>query len=306
MFSLKEWNFEEYKDEIKKIPDPVERMDEINATYGMTFIERENSDKYIGSKRFSDSQNKLINNRFDKFQAWALNEIESMKIRFSKEIENKKKKAWEGHIRLPFPVVWDRDSYNIIEPDVRKKGKKKEWINWLLKNLNEGNGKKWTYEQWVLNAMENEDYYLGFAEHEYEINYPSILVGALDDQFIVFLFNVQKVLSLKDEKKRKRAIDRELIEIERSELDKIILKTVKLRKSTRKSLHWNHVLRDLKNHTGEGQRIVLSEILAPDESMKEGISLYIDGYSTPIQTLLVSSFKKKLSQLRKITVTPVT
>ena len=306
MFSLKEWNFEEYKDEIKEIPDPVERMDEINATYGMTFIERENSDKYIGSKRFSDSQNKLINNRFDKFQAWALNEIESMKIRFSKEIENKKKKAWEGHIRLPFPVVWDRDSYNIIEPDVRKKGKKKEWINWLLKNLNEGNGKKWTYEQWVLNAMENEDYYLGFAEHEYEINYPSILVGALDDQFIVFLFNVQKVLSLKDEKKRKRAIDRELIEIERSELDKIILKTVKLRKSTRKSLHWNHVLRDLKNHTGEGQRIVLSEILAPDESMKEGISLYIDGYSTPIQTLLVSSFKKKLSQLRKITVTPVT
>ncbi|MEC8185512.1 MAG: hypothetical protein VX208_10530 [SAR324 cluster bacterium] len=306
MFSLKEWNFEEYKDEIKEIPDPVERMDEINATYGMTFIERENSDKYIGSKRFSDSQNKLINNRFDKFQAWALNEIESMKIRFSKEIENKKKKAWEGHIRLPFPVVWDRDSYNIIEPDVRKKGKKKEWINWLLKNLNEGNGKKWTYEQWVLNAMENEDYYLGFAEHEYEINYPSILVGALDDQFIVFLFNVQKVLSLKDEKKRKRAIDRELIEIERSELDKIILKTVKLRKSTRKSLHWNHVLRDLKNHTGEGQRIVLSEILAPDESMKEGISLYIDGYSSAIQTLLVSTFKKKLSQLRKITVTSVT
>ncbi len=306
MFSLKEWNFEEYKDEIKEIPDPVERMDEINATYGMTFIERENSDKYIGSKRFSDSQNKLINNRFDKFQAWALNEIESMKIRFSREIENKKKKAWEGHIRLPFPVVWDRESYNIIEPDVRKKGKKKEWINWLLKNLNEGNGKKWTYEQWVLNAMENEDYYLGFAEHEYEINYPSILVGALDDQFIVFLFNVQKVLSLKDEKKRKRAIDRELIEIERSELDKIILKTVKLRKSTRKSLHWNHVLRDLKNHTGEGQRIVLSEILAPDESMKEGISLYIDGYSSAIQTLLVSTFKKKLSQLRKITVTSVT
>ncbi len=189
---------------------------------------------------------------------------------------------------------------------MRKKGKKKEWINWLLKNLNEGNGKKWTYEQWVLNAMENEDYYLGFAEHEYEINYPSILVGALDDQFIVFLFNVQKVLSLKDEKKRKRAIDRELIEIESSELDKIILKTVKLRKSTRKSLHWNHVLRDLKNHTGEGQRIVLSEILAPDESMKEGISLYIDGYSSAIQTLLVSTFKKKLSQLRKITVTSVT
>ena len=128
----------------------------------------------------------------------------------------------------------------------------------------------------------------------------------MEDQFIVFLFNVQKVLSLKDEKKRKRAIDREPIEIVRSELDKIIRKTMKSRKSSGMSLHWHQVLRDLKNHTGEGQRIVLSEILAPDESMKEGISLYIDGYSTPIQTLLVSTFKKKLSQLRKITVTPVT
>ena len=197
-------------------------------------------------------------------------------------------------------MVWDRDSYNKIEPEVREKGKKREWIEWLLKNLNEGNGKKWTYEQWVLNAVENEDYYLGFAENEYEVNYPSILVGALDDQFIVFLFNVQKVLSLKDEKKRKRAIDRELIEIESSELDKIILKTVKLRKSTRKSLHWNHVLRDLKNHTGEGQRIVLSEILAPDESMKEGISLYIDGYSSAIQTLLVSTLRRNFRNSEKL------
>ena len=72
------------------------------------------------------------------------------------------------------------------------------------------------------------------------------------------------------------------------------------------NLHWLQVLRDLKNHTEEDQRIVLSEILAPDESMKEGISLYIDGFTSPIQTLLVSTFKKKLSQLRKITVTQVT
>ena len=72
------------------------------------------------------------------------------------------------------------------------------------------------------------------------------------------------------------------------------------------SLRWYEVLRDLKNHTEEGQRIVLSEILAPDESMKDGISLCIDGYSTPINTLLVSTFKKNISPLRKITVTRVT
>ena len=140
----------------------------------------------------------------------------------------------------------------------------------------------------------------------YEVDCPSMMLGEIEDQFIDFLFNVKNILSLKDEKKRKRAIDREPIEIESKELEKIILRTMKFRKSKGMSLNWNQVLRDLKNHTGKGQRIELSEIPAPDESMKEGISLYIDGFSSPIQTQLVSTFKKKLSKFRKITVTPVT
>ena len=302
MFSLKEWNFEEYKAAAKEIEDPLDRLDELNAMRSYAFIEEMESHRV----RIRSKEDLLISQRFDLFLEWVDAEIQSMKVEFADLIKEREKKAWKGHVRLPYPVVWDRDSYNKIEPEVREKGKKREWIEWLLKNLNEGNGKKWTYEQWVLNAVENEDYYLGFAENEYEVDYPSILVGTLEDQFIVFLFNVQKVLSLKDEKKRKRAINREPIEIERSELEKIIRRTIKSRKSRGMSLSWSEVRRDLKNHTGEGQRIVLSEILAPDESMKEGISLYIDGYSTPIQTLLVSTFKKKLSQLRKITVTPVT
>ena len=302
MFSLKEWNFEEYKAAAKEIEDPVDRLDELNAMRSYAFLEEMESHRV----RIRSKEDLLISQRFDLFLEWVDEEIQSMKAKYDDLIKEREKKAWKGHVRLPYPVVWDRDSYNKIEPEVREKGKKREWIEWLLRNLNEGKGKKWTYEQWVLNAVENEDYYLGFAENEYEVDYPSILVGTLEDQFIVFLFNVQKVLSLKDEKKRKRAINREPFEIKMSELDKIILKTVKLRKSTGKSLNWHEVRRDLKNHTGEGQRIVLSEIPAPDESMKEGISLYIDGYSSPIQTLLVSTFKKKLSQLRKITVTPVT
>ena len=147
---------------------------------------------------------------------------------------------------------------------------------------------------------------MDFAEKEFDVDYPSLMVGTLDDQFIVFLFNVLKMLSLKNDKKRKRALDREPIDIKISELDKILRRAMKSRKSRGMSLHWHDVLRDLKNHTGEGQRIVLSEIIAPDESMKDGISLYIDGYSTPINTLLVSTFKKNISPLRKITVTRVT
>ena len=296
MFSLKEWNFEEYKAAAKEIEDPVDRLDELNAMRSYAFLEEMESHRV----RMRSEEDLLISQRFDLFLEWVDKEIKSMKVEFADLIKEREKKAWKGHVRLPYPVVWDRDSYNKIEPEVREKEKKREWIEWLLKNLNEGNGKKWTYEQWVLNAVENEDYYLGFAENEYEINSPSMLVGALEDQFIVFLFNVQKVLSLKDEKKRKRAIDREPIEIERNELEKIIWRTMKARKSRGMSLSWSKVRRDLKNHTGEGQRIVLSEILAPDESMKEGISLYIDGFTSPIQTLLVSTFKKKLSQLRKL------
>ena len=223
-----------------------------------------------------------------------------MRIEFADLIKEREKKAWNNHVRLPYPLVWNRDSYNKIEPEVREKGKKREWIEWLLKNIVEGKGEKWTYEQWVLNAVDNEDYYLDFAEKEFDVVYPSLMVGTLDNQFIVFLLNVLQVFSFKDNNKRKRALDREPIDIKMSQLDKIIRKTMKSRKSAGMSLNWNQVLRDLKNHTGEGQRIVLSEILAHDESMKDGISLYIDGYSTPINTLLISTFKRKLTPIRKL------
>ena len=300
MFSLKEWNFEEYKAAVNEIQDPVERMDEINATYGIACHECDLSDNYFDFGQETEHQNKLINKRFRQLKSWALSEIKFIKHKYSIEIENIKKKAWKGHVRLPFPLVWDRKSYNQIEPEVRKSGRKKEWIDWLLKNLNEGNGQYWTFDQWFMNAVENEDYYDRFAQYSHELEFTSSLVGALEDKFIVFLFNVQKVLSLKDEEKRKRAIHREPTRVKGKELEKIILRTMGSRQSSGKSLHWLEVLRDLKNHTREGQRIVLSEIPAPDESMKEGISLYIDDYTSPIQTLLVSTFKKKLTQLRKL------
>ena len=39
MFSLKEWNFEEYKAAAKEIEDPVDRLDELNAMRSYAFIE---------------------------------------------------------------------------------------------------------------------------------------------------------------------------------------------------------------------------------------------------------------------------
>ena len=306
MFSLNEWNFEEYKAALKEIEDPVDRLDELTATYGKTFFERDESDNYLMSGQEPFEENELIKKRFNKFESWAKSEIERHQQKYKKEIELRKKSAWKDHVRLPYPLVWNRESYHKIEPEVRKTEEKKTWIEWLLKNLVELRGDYWTFEQWLLNAVENENYYERFAESVDELMYPSIIVRTIEYDFVVFLFNVQKVLSLKDEKKRKRAIDREPIEIERNELEKIILRTMKARKLRGENFNWYQVMRELRNHTEKDQRIVISEIPAPDDSMKEGISLYIDGFTSPIQTLLVSTFKKKLSQLRKITVTQVT
>ena len=59
MFSLKKWNLEEYKDALREISDPVERMKDRNATYGMTFIEKDLSEISSINNKNSDCQNKL-------------------------------------------------------------------------------------------------------------------------------------------------------------------------------------------------------------------------------------------------------
>ena len=134
MFSLKEWNFEEYKAAVKEIEDPVDRLDELNAMRSYAFIEEMESHRV----RMRSEEDLLISQRFDLFLEWVDEEIKSMKVEFADLIKEREKKAWKGHVRLPYPVVWDRDSYNKIEPEVREKGKKREWIECVLINLNEG------------------------------------------------------------------------------------------------------------------------------------------------------------------------
>ena len=300
MFSIKEWNFEEYKAAVKEIEDPVDRHDELKARLGNCWIEWLNYDAEFEDEVFSQGEYENICLRFEIFKTWTEKEIKIHSDKFYSEIALREKSSWFEHVRLPFPVVWNRRTYNDFEPEVRRNGKKKEWIDWLLGNLVEGKEEYWTYEPWILNAFENEEIYEVYMDGRADFNMQSILVGSLTNDFVVFLLNVKQVLALKDASPNKKAITREPIEIERSELDNVILRTVKSRKSAGKSLHWNRVLRDLKNYIGEGQRIVLSDIPARDGTMKEGISFYVDGYESPVQTLLQSTFKKKLTKFRKL------
>ena len=51
-------------------------------------------------------------------------EIKFVKKEFEIDIENARKKAWDGWEWTPFPIVWDRFTYNLFEPEIRKAEKK--------------------------------------------------------------------------------------------------------------------------------------------------------------------------------------
>ena len=89
MFSLKEWNFEEYKAAVKEIEDPVDRLDELNAMRGFAFIEEMESHRV----RIRSEEDLLISQRFDLFLEWVDEEIQSMKVKFADLIKEREKKA---------------------------------------------------------------------------------------------------------------------------------------------------------------------------------------------------------------------
>ena len=295
MFSLRESNFEEYKASLEEIEDPIDRRDELKASLYKATCEQ---------MVLFDYEYKIISDRYHEFASWADPELKKLEKEISKHLSERAKYTWKGHTRLPYPVVWDRKSYNKIEPEIRKAGKKKEWIDWLLKNLNEGGGKDWTYDEWILNAVDNEDYYFQitnelFEAGEYERLCPSLMLY-MENNFIVFLFNVQKVLSLKEDNVKKRAVGTKSVKLEKNELDRIIFRTAQSRHSSGEDLHWQQVLWDLKNHSEENQTVSLKQILTGDESMKDGISLYMNGFPEPLARMQISTFKRKLSEYRKL------
>ena len=78
MFSLKEWNFEEYKAAVKEIEDPVDRLDELNAKLNYAYVDCMYSHNWVDKERSS-----LIAKRMDIFSAWVDQEIKSLKSEFN-------------------------------------------------------------------------------------------------------------------------------------------------------------------------------------------------------------------------------
>jgi len=289
----------EYKKYVSTIGDPLERLDDIE-TYLEDF--ERGFDQTDGNHEMgliSDKEYKSLVKERDSFFKWCNEEITSIKAQHSDLIDERSKKAWSGHNRLKFPVVWDRDSYNKIEPEIRTAGRKGEWIEWLLGNLTEGKDEYWTFDDRIINAAQLDMYYyLDFLDDSFSVSYSC---SKISNNFVTFLFNSQKVFELKKEENtvgRRRKYPS--LEKEPTELDKIIKRTMQNRIKSNKDLNWHNVLRDLKNNTSENQTITIVPIATIRDEMKDAILLYEDGLTEPTQKLLTTTFEKNLTYFRKL------
>jgi hypothetical protein len=288
-----------YKNFVSTIKDPLERLDDIEVY--LDDFER-GFDQIDGNYEMgliSNKEYKIQVKERDSFFKWGNEEITSIKDLHSDLIEERSEKSWSGHKRLKFPVVWNRKSYNKIEPDIRTAGKKGEWIAWLLANFTEGKDEYWTYEDRIINAAQLDIYYyLDFLDDSFSVSYSC---SKISNNFVTFLFNAQKLLELKKEVNtvgRRRKYPS--LEKEPTELDKIIIRTMKNRIKINKDLNWHNVLRDLKNNTYENQTITIAPIATMRDEMKDAILLHEEGMTEATQRFLISTFQKKLTTFRKL------
>ena len=288
-----------YKNFVSTIKDPLERLDDIEVyldDFEMGF------DQIYGNHEMgliSNKEYKIQVKERDSFFKYCNEEITSIKAQHSDLIDERSKKSWSGHKRLQFPVVWNRESYNKIEPEIRTAGRKGDWIEWLLANLTEGKDEYWTYEDRIINAAQLDMYYyLDFLDDSFSVSYSC---SKISNNFVTFLFNSQKVFELKKEDNtvgRRRKYPS--LEKEPTELDKIIKRTMQNRIKSNKDLNWHNVLRDLKNNTYENQTITIAPIATMRDEMKDAILLHEEGMTEATQKLLISTFQKKLTYFRKL------
>ena len=136
----------EYKDFYSSIKDPLEKLDEVQVELDGLEIA---SDQINGNYELGgipEEDYKSLIKELNSFFEWGKEEISILESECRDQIKKRKKKAWQGHDRLPFPVVWNRKSYNKVEPEIKSKGRKNKWIEWLLTNITEGEDDYWQYE----------------------------------------------------------------------------------------------------------------------------------------------------------------
>ena len=289
----------DYKKFFSSIEDPLEQLDEIEVLLEFLENPRTEIEGHYDMGSISREAYETESQELDSYFNWGMPQISALKTEHADIINKRAKKAWSGHERLQFPVVWNRESYNKIEPEIRTAGRKGDWIEWLLGNLTEGKDEYWTYDDRIINAAQLDMYYyLDFLDDSFSVSYSC---SKISNNFVTFLFNAQKVLELKKEVNmvgRRRRYPS--LEKEPTALDKIIYRTMKNRIKSNKDVNWHNVLRDLKNNTSKNQTITITEITTMRDEMRDAILLHEEGMTEATQKLLTTTFEKKLTPLRKL------
>ena len=77
-------------------------------------------------------------------------QLRDLKSEYKKDLERRQKLAWPEHKRLPFPIVWDLDTYLEWEAPIEAKGRKHDWCLWLCQGLIKNEGDDWRFKDNIL------------------------------------------------------------------------------------------------------------------------------------------------------------
>jgi len=109
-------------------------------------------------------------------------QLRDLKSEYKKDLERRQKLAWPEHKRLPFPIVWDQDTYLEWEAPIEAKGRKHDWCLWLCQGLIKNEGDDWRFKDNILrqarlDAIDN-------GETDDEILWCCLSIG---EEFVHFL-----------------------------------------------------------------------------------------------------------------------
>ena len=109
-------------------------------------------------------------------------QLRDLKSEYKKDFERRQKLAWPEHKRLPFPIVWDLDTYLEWEAPIEAKGRKHDWCLWLRQGLIKNEGDDWRFKDNILrqarlDAIDN-------GETDDEILWCCLSIG---EEFVHFL-----------------------------------------------------------------------------------------------------------------------
>ena len=109
-------------------------------------------------------------------------QLRDLKSEHKKDFERRYKLAWPEHKRLPFPIVWDQDTYLEWEAPIEAKGRKHDWCLWLRQGLIKNEGDDWRFKDNILRQARLDA--IDKGETDDEILWCCLSIG---EEFVHFL-----------------------------------------------------------------------------------------------------------------------